>query len=150
MLKQWLISLVFACVAGALVSIISPQGNAEKTLKTVVGIFIIAAICAPLSELDNNGLSLPAFSPENYEQDENDLNDYVVKSFESEIEKRISEIIREHNLSVDEIKVKAESGNDCIIIRDVVINIQNDEYETAEYAARIINDELGIPVTLTE
>ncbi len=150
MLKQWLVSLIFACIAGALVSIISPRGNAEKTLRTVVGIFIIAAICAPLSGLEKTDFSMTAFSPVYYEQDENDLNEYVMKSFEDEISRRILDITEKHNLSVGEITVKAENENGCIIIHNIFVNMQKNESETAQYAAEIISDELGIPVTLTE
>lgn len=150
MLKQWLVSLVFACIAGAAVSAVSPKGNSEKTLKTIVGIFIIAAICAPLSELKNKDFSVAAFSPAFEELNENDMDEYALKSLENEIESRVSEIIQKHRLNVGEIKIKAENIDGCIIIHDIIINMQKDGYKSAQYAARIISDELGIPVTLTE
>lgn len=150
MIKQWIISLIFACAAGTLVSVISPKGSGEKTLRTVVGIFVIAAICAPLSELDADDFTIPAFAYEYSEYNEYGMNEYLTQALEEEISRRISEIVEKNNLSIGDVTVKAENNNDCIIIHNLLIKAQNNEYESAQNAAEILSDELGIPVTLTE
>lgn len=151
MLRQWLISLVFAALAGTLISVISPKGSTEKTLKTVVGIFIIAAICSPLSELESADFSLPVFAQNNSVQIEEDMSDYFAQALEKEVGGRLSECAESLNIEIDDVVIKAETDeNSCIIIHEVLIIIQNYEYESAQKAAEALSEELGMPVTLTE
>lgn len=151
MLKQWLISLAFAAMAGTLISVISPKSSVEKTLKTVVGIFIISAICSPLTELESADFSLPVFAESNLVQPEEGINDYLAKALEAEVCSRLSECAKRLNVEIDGVVIEAETDEDgCIIIHKVVIKIQNYEYQSAQKAADALSEELGMPVTLTE
>ena len=151
MLKQWLISLIFAALAGTLISVVSPKGSSEKTLKTVVGIFIISAICAPLTELEPMDFSLPAFAQNSFVQGEEDMNDYLTMVLETEVCNRLSECAERLNMKIDGVVIEAElDENRCIIIHNILIKIQDCEYESAQKAAGALSEELGMPVTLTE
>lgn len=151
MLKQWLISLVFAAVAGTLITVISPKGSSEKTLKTVVGIFIISAICSPLTELDPADFTLPAFAQNNSVANEEEMSDYLAQALEAEIFRRISVCAEKMNIGIDDVVIEAEIDEEyCIIIHNILIKIQNHEYESAQKAADALSEELGMPVTLTE
>ncbi len=151
MLKQWLISLVFAAVAGTLITVISPKGSTEKTLKTVVGIFMISAICSPLTELDSADFTLPAFAQNNFVANDEEINDYLAKALEAEVIRRISVCAEKMNIGIDDVVIEAETDEDnCIIIHNILIKIQNHEYESAQKAADALSEELGMPVTLTE
>lgn len=150
MIKQWIISLIFACAAGTLISVISPKGSSEKTLRTVVGIFVVAAICAPLSKLDADNFSIPAFAYEDSVAYESEMNGYFANAIEAEIERHILKIVEEKNLSIGELTVEAENNNGCIIIHKILVKIQDNEFDAAKEAAEILSGELGIPVTLTE
>lgn len=151
MLKQWLISLVFAAMAGTLISVISPKGSTEKTLKTVVGIFIIAAICSPLTELGATDFTLPVFANNNSVQPEEGMEDYIARALEAEVCSRLSECAERLDMEIDDVVIEAETDeNGCIIIHNVLIKIQNCEYESAQKAAEALSEELGMPVTLTE
>lgn len=151
MLKQWLISLVFAAMAGTLISVVSPKSSVEKTLKTVVGIFITAAICSPLTELESADFSLPVFASDNLVQSEKEMNDYLAKALEAEVSIRISECAERLGIEIDDVVIEAEADEEgCIIIHNVFIKIQKYEYESAQKAADALSEELGMPVTLTE
>lgn len=151
MLKQWLISLVFAAMAGTLISVISPKGSTEKTLKTVVGIFIIAAICSPLTELETADFTLPVFANNNSVQPEEGMNDYLKRALEAEVCVSLSGCAERLDIEIDDVIISAETDeNGCIIIHNVLIKIQNYEYESAQKAADALSEELGMPVTLTE
>lgn len=151
MLKQWLISLIFAALAGTLISVVSPKGSTEKTLKTVVGIFIIAAICSPLTEIEAADFSLPVFANNSLVQSEEDMNDYITQALEAEVCTRLSECAEKLNIEIDDVVIKVERDDDgCIIIHDVLIKIRNFEYQSAQKAAEALSEELGMPVTLIE
>ena len=150
MLKQWIISLIFACAAGTLVSVISPKGSTEKTLRTIVGIFVIAAVCAPLSEMRTENLTFPVLAHEFSDFSESGMDDYVLKAVENEICRKILEITEKKELPSGEITVKAENNDGCIIIHEILIKLQNDGSEAGQKTAELLSKELGIPVTLTE
>lgn len=151
MLRQWLISLVFAAMAGTLISVVSPKGSGEKALKTVIGIFIIAAICSPLTELESSDFSLPVFAQNDSAYIDEDMNDYLAHALEKEVGSRLSDCAEQLNIEIEDVVIKAETDdNGCIIIHEVLIKIQNYEYESAQKAVGVLSEELGMPVTLTE
>ena len=62
--KQWAVSLIICALGGALISLLSPRGSMEKTLRAVIGIFVVSAICTPLLKLKKSDVFLPAFVAE--------------------------------------------------------------------------------------
>lgn len=147
-LKQWIISLVFSAAAGTLISVISPKGSNDKTVKTVVGIFIIAAVCVPLSEIEASDFSVPAFVRDEIIAD-NSMNDFTVEMLENELFNKASEVASEFGCGIKDVEIQAEYDNEnCIIIHEMTVYFINSENEKVTEIAAKIENELGVPVTV--
>ena len=58
-LRQWLLSLTLAALAGALVSLLAPKGATQKALRTVVAVFLLSVLLLPVAQLRGVPLTLP-------------------------------------------------------------------------------------------
>ena len=45
-LRQWALSLIIASAAGTFAMVLSPRGSMDKTVRVVVGIFVVRGACA--------------------------------------------------------------------------------------------------------
>ncbi len=147
-LKQWLISLVFSSAAGTLITVISPKGSNEKTLKTVVGIFIISAVFLPLSKMNITDFSLPALAGGfEIEQDKNE--DFVVEMLEEELFEKASETAQSFGCAIKSIEIDAEYDEEnCIIIHKITVYFSSGESEKIKMAAAETEKLLGVPTVV--
>lgn len=148
-LKQWALTLIIGGLAGTFVIALSLNGAASKTLRTVIGIFIVLVVCSPLSKLENEDGSLLVFNENggygSFDEEEN-LKEYLVsvcrESAENEIRKTASELginagNAEINMYIDE--------NYCIIIQEVLVRTEGGK--TEEFSV-LLEERLGVPVRI--
>lgn len=64
LLKQWMISLVFCAIIGAVVNILTPKGGTERVMKVVVATFLVCAFLSPFitGDVTDIDAELPEFS----------------------------------------------------------------------------------------
>ena len=145
-LKQWLISLIFSAAAGALITVISPKGSNDKTLKTVVGIFIISSIFLPLTKMNLSDFSLPALANE-LKIEQGEEGDFVIEMLEEELYKTVSETAEEFNCEINGVEIDAGyDENNCIIIQKIAVYYTSGETENIQMAAAETEKRLGVPV----
>lgn len=145
-LKQWLISLIFSAAAGALITVISPKGSNDKTLKTVVGIFIISSIFLPLTKMNLSDFSLPALANE-LKIEQGEEGDFVIEMLEEELFETVSETAEEFNCEISGVEIDAGYDEDnCIIIQEIAVYYTSGKTENIQMAAAETEKRLGVPV----
>lgn len=155
LLREISFCLIISAAAGTLVTVLVPRGAMDKTVRAVVGIFVVAAVCSPLYGIDKNDLVSDVFSDfGEYNFDESyaeDMNDALIDTFVTAIENRVYEIASEQNLKISSLDADLSVGDDgCINIHNIAVVIENcGSYDITELS-RKIRDELGIPVDVTE
>lgn len=149
-LKQWALCLILASVAGTFAVIISPRGSSDKTIKIVAGIFVVSAICSPLSEivkLDSleTMLTISDYSGESSKQ----LREFLIDSFCSELEMKINSVLAEYNVVGAEIYINADiDADNCIIIRDVSVEIDGSLIDEKEEIGKRLKDFTGMDIAV--
>lgn len=149
-LKQWALCLIIGAAAGTFVMAVSPRGLMDKTVRAVVGIFVVAAMCSPLANLLKEDISTYAFAGfESAEYGSDDMNEYTLELFRNETEKIIISAAGEHGVNVKEIYINADIDTECcIIIHEIAIATeQTDEQKITSFSADI-SDELGMAITV--
>lgn len=148
--RQWTLCVIFAAAAGTFACAVSPRGSSDKTVRAVVGIFVVCAICAPLSELDFEEIMLPAFAGSyNDKSDDINMDEYILSACKSAVESEIMLSATEYGIAVESIFVNAEIDKEkCIIIHNIQINIQNNISEYLSDFSKTVEEKLGVPVTL--
>lgn len=108
--KSWAVSAVTAAAVVCVISFLTPSGGMEKTLKTIIGLFLMASFILPFSGSDiASGLfestkGIKEIIDEN--KYENEMKKSVSDSLENAIETEICAYLS--NAEVDYIKVEAE------------------------------------------
>lgn len=133
-----------------MISLLSPRGSMEKTLRAVIGIFVVSAICTPLLKLKNTQAVLPAFVAEA-------VSDADTKSLESQIEnackntigKVIDDVMKSAEIENYEVETDVNMDeNYCVIIQDVRIKIHSMSNSHVAEIEAIMQERLGVPVKI--
>ncbi|MBR2869568.1 MAG: stage III sporulation protein AF [Clostridia bacterium] len=147
-LRQWAVSLIISGMAGAVISLLSPRGTMEKTLRAVIGIFMVSAVCSPLTDIlkEDVLLSLPATEHVTVEAD-NSLNEYMLDSLNNTVEGTVKSAAATLGIADCEIGTDAYIDEySCIIIRNIHITIPSEFSESADDFAEILEKKLGVTV----
>ena len=148
--KEWALSLIIAGMAGTLISLLSPRGTMEKTLRAVIGVFIVSAVVSPLSQILKEKSFLPTFAFENViSQADNSISEHMLDVCKSTVGTVISETADECGIDGYSVDADLDIGeNNCIIIREICITIQNDDaLKSSDFSAEL-EKKLGFPVTV--
>ncbi len=149
-LKNTALGLIAAAAAGTLATVIVPRGSMDKTLRAVVGIFVVAVICSPFAQISETELIDGAFvksdeilSDDSYTAE---MQEKMIGFFNSEIDSNVKEIASELNINV--VSVNSEitvDENHCINIHKIVVNISDCETSAKESLSVKISENLGVP-----
>ena len=149
-LRQWALCLIIGAAAGTFVMAISPRGSMDKTVRAVVGIFVVAAICAPIATLLKEDIGTEAFADYEFEEHgEDELNGYMLEMFRSETEKIILSTADEFDIAVKDICINAEiDAENCIIIHSITVAVRmEDEPEKSSFSDTFFQ-KTGVRVTV--
>ena len=148
-LRQWAISLIICGIGATLISLLSPRGTMEKTLRAVIGIFVVSAVCLPLAKLKNADEILPAFVFENDANYSRNLEDQMLDACKDTVGKVIEETAKE--MKITEYDVDADmqiNENYCIIIQHIHVKVYAcNSVVSAEFEG-LLQNKLGVPVSV--
>lgn len=149
-LRQWAVCLIAAAAAGTFAMIISPRGSMDKTLRAVVGIFVVAAICSPLAELKDADFSVDAFADYGSEEvNADELREYMIDVCRNTIETQIASTAGELGVRVAsvEAEISADSDN-CIIIHNISVKVLEASASVIIDLSDKLQENLGVAVTV--
>ena len=152
--RQWAVCLIVAAAAGTFVTAISPGRSVDKTVRAVVGIFVVAAICAPIQEIKNAGISELAFAEYDYPDSsdkEKEMYDYMLSVCKSAVEDETIRLSDEYKTVIESIEADMYiDENNCIIIQNIQIGIQPCDDEIISSFSKKLSENLGVTVTVIE
>lgn len=148
--RQWALCIIISAAAGTFACAVLPRGSAEKTVRTVAGIFVVAAICAPLSQLDFEEFSLPAFARSyDTEADPEELDDYILSVCKSAADREISAAAKAHGITVEAVFIDAYvDENSCIIMQNIQIDIRSGDIKSASDFSEDVEKRIGVSVNI--
>lgn len=146
--RQWAFSLIISGIAGTVVSLLSPRGNMEKALRTVIGIFIVSVLCSPFATLKSDA----DFSGISFGKTENVQADLLGKQMEETCRKTIGIAAKDvaSELGITEYSINADlyiDDNFCIIIQEIRVTVTEQNKENADEFSQELQARLGVPVT---
>lgn len=146
--KQWAVSLIICALGGTLISLLSPRGSMEKTLRAVIGIFVVSSICTPLLKLKKTDVLLPAFVAEAVaDTDTADLEAQMENACKNTIGKTVDAVMNSVGIKNYEIETAVDMDeNYCIIIQDIEIKIHSKYNGSVEGIETTVQEKLGVPV----
>ncbi len=149
-LRQWAICLIISGMAGTLISLLSPRGTMEKTLRAVIGVFIVAAVCSPLSQLKNSDDILPAFAfGETDYADAGELGEQMLEACRNTVGETVRAAAAETGIGDYTVETDAYiDENCCIIIQEIRVVIPPENADLQNGFSAALQERLGVPVTV--
>lgn len=125
--RQWMLCVIIAAGVGTLVCIVSPKGTIDKTVRIVVGIFIVSTICMSATDIDFEDAFLPVISGKyEGERKSDEIDNYLISVCENTIETEVLRTAEKYGITVKSIGTDACIDDDnCIIINSISIKIHN-------------------------
>lgn len=120
----------------------------DKTVRAVVGIFVVAVICSPLAEMKDANFSVQAFAEYEFETKNVEvLREQVVSACRNAVKNQVADTARELEIEVKSIEAEMNiNAENCIIIHKITVDIASDNSEKAKLFSEILQEKLGIPV----
>ena len=148
-LRQWAISLIICGIGATIISLLSPRGTMEKTLRAVIGIFIVSTVCMPLAKLKNAEDILPAFSFESETYLSENLEEQMLDVCRETVGKVIDDTAKELNIAEYDVDADMQMNEEyCIIIQYIHISVYEcDSVTTAKFES-VLQNKLGVSVTV--
>lgn len=147
-LRQWALSLIIASAAGTFAMVLSPRGSMDKTVRAVVGIFVVAVICSPLAQMKDINFSVQAFAEYELETENVEaLRKQLVSACRNAVENQITDTALELGIEVESVEAEMNiDAENCIIIHKITVNITAENEEKAKEFSEILQKKLGVPV----
>lgn len=147
--RQWAICLLASAVVGAFACIVMPNGSVEKTIKVVSGIFVIAAVCSPLADLSMRDFAQTAAQTEGeYPVNAQALEDGTLNMYDSTIRDAIYDTAQACGACIKEISVELDMNDNCIIIHNVTVELEETQNEKTEKFGETVRERLGFPIDI--
>ncbi len=149
-LREWLACLTLCSAACTLVYILVPSGAMEKTMKTVISLFIIAAIATPLTGIVKGSVNLD-YSENDYAYDySQQVNDVFISTSEQAVKQKILDAVPELDNGVSEVDVRVTiDGENTVDVEYIHIRL-NSEGLNAEKIKSEIYEKLQLTAEVTQ
>lgn len=149
-LRQWALCLIAAAAAGTFVCAVTPRGAVDKAMRTVAGLFVVAAVCAPITKLESNSFGIPAFADSAVVSDCGEtLKEQMLESCRKAIENQILSLSKKYSLTVCNVKLDAYIDEyNSIIIRDIHLEINSETPQSVSLFLSEAEAVLGVPVSI--
>lgn len=145
-LKQWALCLIISAAAVTLVTVISPSGSTDKTVRAVAGIFVVSAIFTPVADISFDFSSMSAMAEYDVEQSDN-LSDSVLEACKIAAENAILSAADKRGATVKEICINADIDTDsCIIIHGITVKVGAENTDKKSELSLAFANAAGVPV----
>lgn len=145
--KSWALSVTAAAIISAVISFVSPSGTLEKTVNTVIAIFVLLSFLTPFVKIDRNELFSVEVEHINEWIEENKLKKELefetISILKNEIITKVNSYINEKMKCKSEVDVEINiSENYDIVIKKIGIILyeQTDVSDLTKY----IEDEFQV------
>lgn len=146
-IRSWALSVTAAAIISAVISLISPSGALEKTVKTIIALFVLLSFLAPLTKTFRSDLFSVDVEHINEWIEENKLKKEIesetISVLKSEIVSKISSYINENINAKSEVvaEISISENYDIVIER---ISIGLDKVNDTSGIQRYVEEEFDI------
>ena len=140
--KQWALTVAVSAVAGAITLMLAPEGALNKSARTAVSLFLIAAMLTPFVK----GIEVSDFSFPEAEYEQTDLTDALSEQMKAAVKAKITEILDDCGIKPIEINIDISVDEEQMRIEKIEITaFDGGDRATAENR---IKTEIGADVKI--
>ncbi|NLB36493.1 MAG: hypothetical protein GX824_04235 [Clostridiales bacterium] len=127
-IRKWALCVTLCTFVGVIIYILSPKGALDKTMKTIISLFIIAALLSPF--INGEGISLEQLSTidsidtQKKTEIESLINEQVKQCVINAAREEIKAILKENNIDGGQILIITDINDaGSIIIKEAQVKI---------------------------
>ena len=147
-IRLWITGVASAAVIGSVILALTPDGSAEKTVKTVVSTFLILSMLIPFSkgvELNTETqLSDENISVENKEE----ITDAIARQIKNKLNTSIEKILAQNGIQAYSVGIDMNTNGDEITIEKVTVVLSKESKKELSFVEKIIKAELDVDATV--
>ncbi len=144
-IKSWTLTIVTAAVIGSLIVTLTPSGSMEKTVRTVVSLFLLVSFFLPFVKENNSGLIAEGNQPLFESAPEFDHNELMSDMVQNEVRRLIAEVLDSHSVKYTEINVDI-SVSENEMIADKVTVVTQEKIKNTDILIKEIKEKTGLIV----
>ncbi len=143
-LRLWITGLCIGAITGSLILFLSPSGATAKSIRTIVGVFLICVTVMPiLSGKEKIDFSLDI--PENeYNQNQTDIINTAGEQLKSEIEEDIINQLQSVGAEVQRVDTDININGDEISVEKITVILKKEDMQKASQIKALIKENLGL------
>lgn len=144
-IHAWAVGMCTAAIIGSVSALLTPSGSMEKSMKTVISIFLICAVVLPFFKNKvavNNDIS--TYFAES-EEDAFSITNEVSDQTESYLKTLIYEILQKNGITCEDIVIQIETNEESVNVKSITVYRPNKDAETV---CGILKKEAGIEVNV--
>ena len=147
-IRSWVTGVTAAAIIGAIVLALTPGGAVEKSVKTVVSVFLISSMILPLVKAENVNLDFKIDEGQTVTQNEEIVNS-LVEHFKEKLELSINETLNNSGIQVSQISIDINTNGDEISVEKIKIVLKKESADEVIRAKEILEKELSLQAEIT-
>ncbi len=144
-IKSWTLTIVTAAVIGSIIVTLTPSGETEKTVRTVVSLFLLVSFFLPFIKENNVGLLTQGNQPLFETAPEFDSNELMSDMMKNEVTRLVAEVLDSHSVQYTEINVDI-SVSDNEIKADKITVVTQEKIKNTDILIKEIEEKTGLIV----
>ncbi len=147
-IKNWVLIIVSAAVVGSVALLLCPSGNMEKTVKTVISIFMLSAIVMPFASSGFMELDLRQYNEISGEAYKENSGEILKEITTDEIENLIKKSLNDNSIAYDDIMAVVSEYDNVINIEEIVLTVTDGSGTETANAVKLIKEIIGNDVNV--
>ncbi len=140
-IHSWALGLCAAAVVGSAAAVLTPSGTFEKSIKTVISVFLICALIMPLFKENSALQSYLSINLDEAVKVDESISEQIYMQTEKYFKNTVSEILKKNGISFKDIVIEIEAAEDTVNVKSVTVISPDRE---AQAVRDILKNEAGI------
>lgn len=143
-IRLWVTGLTSAAIIGAIVLVLLPGGGAEKTVKTMVSVFLILSIVLPFAKNADWKLGTDFSVEESAAETENSIARQMSEQMKTKLTLSIENILKKEGIQVYSVGIDIKTDGDEISVEKITVRIKKESSQSLGEAKQILETQLGV------
>ena len=154
-IREWASAVCCACVLGAMLSMVFPDGSSKRLLGMIVSLMMLCVLLKPFTAARDFALDVKNYSFE-AEQYENPVLEAEVESnaksiYSSYLEQNLRRVLDGSNISYLRVEAIMDNSEDgCISIGQVEVIVKNEDVDKSDRIKELLRDYIGFEPVVRE
>lgn len=131
-LHLWVTGLCTAAVISAVVTVLTPSGALEKSIKSVISVFLICAMIMPFFKAKININNNSSIILDESNETATDMNEAVCEQTENYLKSTVEEVLEKNGISFREVIIDMKIEDDNISVNSVTVSGVDKDAQTVK------------------